>query len=68
MFIYSLEKKSLINTAHIVSVYIDAPQYEAKDWRVYCSTRMGSHLLYRGTEKGCADFLEAFRITTEINP
>lgn len=65
MFIYSLDKKSLINTAHITYVVMDAPKYEQKDWRV-CSYGTGAcHTLYRGTEKECADFLEILR--TELN-
>lgn len=61
MFIYSLEGNALINTDSIATVNIDAPKYEAKDWRVYCYTGRGSYLLYRGTEKECQAYMERFR-------
>lgn len=65
MFIYSLEKKTLINTAHIAYVVMDPPKYEAKDWRVYCYGTGACHTLFRGTEKECEDFLEKLR--NELN-
>lgn len=61
MFIYNYSKNQLLNTAHITRLTLDAPKFEQKDWCVYCYNGAGAHLLYRGTETGCKEFIEEFR-------
>ena len=49
----------LINTAHIASIHLEKPKFEAKDYRVIANVQLnGSHILFRGTETDCKGFMQ----------
>lgn len=69
MFIKSVSGQQLVNVAHIVKVYISAPQFEQKDWVVYASLSFGCGVvtLHRGTAKSCAEYLKNFMKEVQNN-
>ena len=69
MFIYSCHKKQLINVAHIVKMYIDAPCFEQRDFAVYASLSFGQGTicLHRGTAENCAEYLKNFMKEVQNN-
>lgn len=62
MFIRNYYNNTLVNVAHIVTVYISSPYLEQRDYRVYANLAFGygNAILHRGTEESCAEYLANF--------
>lgn len=59
MFIYNYNATMLINTAHIVSIGISAPQFERNDYTLVANMLYGTQILRRGTRESCEEYMRA---------
>lgn len=60
-FIYNESRTTLINTAHIVTMQLVAPELAQKDYKVFCTTAgYGSFILCSGNLVKCESFLSDF--------
>lgn len=48
----------LVNTTHIITVGIDAPKFEQRDFIVSARLTYGTAILYRGTEAECKVYMK----------
>lgn len=59
-FVSNYDGNMVINTAHIVSLYIVKPEFEAKDFRVIANLTHGTATMWRGTYESCVDYMNEY--------